>query len=127
MTERVTAPSYNSESVYRFMKRPAYPGQLRLKAWPYLVAPSGANDPEWMTRAISFWQLQAETFGLRFEDDLKLMVDYSSGVIVSAIHVAEVLPGQRRRDHVVPRVAEQRLLERIATDDPAAKKSVLIQ
>jgi hypothetical protein len=103
-------------STYRFMKKPAYVGQLRLKAWPYVIPPRGPNDPEWLRRAIDFWQLQAETYGLRFEPDVQIMVDYQSGVVTTAVHVAEVLPGQRTRDFTTPRVAEQRLKEQVQGD-----------
>ncbi len=126
MTERATDATYNSEREYRYLRKPAYPGQLRLKSWPYLVAPTGPTDPEWLKRATEFWKLQGETFGLRFEDHCHIMVDYASGVVTTAVHVVEVLPGRRSRDYVTPRVAERRLLESLATDDPAAKKIVLI-
>lgn len=117
--KRATAQTFNSERQYRYLKVPAYPGQLRLKTWAYIVAPRGANDPEWLRRVTEFWQLQAETFGLRFEDDVKIMVDYQHGCITTAAHVAEVLPGRRSRDYVTPRVAEQRVLDKMtATDDP---------
>lgn len=127
MSERITAPTYNSERVYRYLRTPAYEGQLRMKTWAYVIPPRGPTDPEWMKRATDFWKLQAETFGLRFEDHCHIMVDYASGCVTTAVHVVEVLPGRRERNYVVPRVAERRLLDSLATDDPAAKKSVLIQ
>lgn len=126
MTERATAQTYNSERCYRYLRTPAYEGQLRLKAWAYVIPPTGPTDPEWMKRATDYWKLQAETFGLRFEDHCHIMIDYASGCVTSAVHVVEVLPGRRSRDYVTPRVAERRVLDSLATDDPAAKKSVLV-
>lgn len=92
-------------NVYRACKRPPYVGQLRIKSWRYFIPPSGAHDPLWVTQAASYWQLQAETFGLRFHDDLTILVDYQLGIVTSALHVAEVLPGRREVDYKVPRVA----------------------
>ncbi len=97
-------------TTYRSLKVPAYKGQLRMKSWRYLVAPNSAADPEWITKAGQIWMLQAETFGLKFEDDMKLAVDYGNGIITTFIHVAEVLPGRREVDFTTPRVAEQRML-----------------
>lgn len=126
--KRATAQTYNSEREYRYRKVPAYPGQLHMKGWAYVIAPKGANDPEWIKRAVEYWQLQAETFGLRYEDDMKLMVDYGTGVVVTAIHVAEVLPGRRSHGYVTPRVAERRLVESMQeTDDPDARPKVVLQ
>lgn len=108
---RATEQAFTGSSVYRYRKHPARPGQLHMKSWRYLVAPQSAGDPEWVTKAIDYWRLQAETFGLRYEDDLKLAVDYEHGIVTTFIHVAEVLPGRRERDYVTPRVAEARLTE----------------
>jgi hypothetical protein len=117
---RATPQTFNGSNTYRYLRKPAYVGQLRMKGWAYVIPPSGAADPEWIKRAKEFWQLQAETFGLRFEDEILLSVDYGSGCVVSAVHVAEILPGRRTRDYATPRVAEKRVLDQLAqSDEPA--------
>jgi hypothetical protein len=98
---------------YRYRRVPAYEGQLHLKTWAFVIAPTGAHDPQWVKKAVEYWQLQAETFGIRYEPDVQIMVDYQHGCVTTAAHVAEVLPGPRTRDYVVPRVAEARLLEKL--------------
>ena len=103
---------------YRFLRHPAYPGQLRLKTWAFVVPPRGPLDPEWQRRAKEFWELQAETFGLKFADDqMHVMVDYQSGCVTTAVHVEEVLPGRRVKDFATPRVAERRVLDRMVRSD----------
>ena len=116
MTERKTAQTFNGSNTYRFMKKPAFVGELRLKTWGYVVAPSGPGDPAWVKRAVDVWQLQAETFGLRFEPDVQILVDYQSGCVTTAVHVAEILPGRRTSDYRVPRVAEKALQDKM-TDE----------
>lgn len=118
MTEAI-APAASSRNVYRYLRTPAYPGQLRLKTWAYVIPPRSASDPEWLTRAVDFWRLQAETFGLKFEPDVQVMVDFQHGCVTTAAHVAEVLPGRRTHDFATPRVAEKRLTDalRIANDE----------
>lgn len=104
-TERATDQTFYGSNHYRYLRKPAHPGQLRLKAWRYLVPPTGANDPQWLTQAASYWQLQAETYGLKFHDDMTLMIDYQRGLVITSIHVERILPGQRDRHYVVPRAA----------------------
>ncbi len=117
MTKRRTAQTFNGSATYRFCKNPPFVGQLRLKTWAYVIAPKGANDPEWIKRAADYWQLQSETYGLRFDDRVDIMVDYGSGCVTTAVHVAEVLPGRRLTNYRTPRVAEKELLDRMVRSD----------
>lgn len=46
-------------------------------------------------------------FGLRYNDDMQIAVDFGAGVVTTAITVAEVLPGRRDRHYRAPRVVEK--------------------
>lgn len=96
-------------SVYRTRKEPARANQLHMKSWRYFEAPSGANDPVWLKRAAEYWQLQAETYGIKYHDDMRVLVNYSLGIVTTMIHVERLLPGQRVDGYTVPRVAAMRV------------------
>lgn len=98
---------FAGSNTYRYLQGEPYRGQLRLKRWAYQIAPESAADPMWLQRAADYWRLQSETYGIKFEDEIGLLVDYELGVIVTSARIAEMLPGKRTRDYVVPRVAEQ--------------------
>jgi hypothetical protein len=97
---------FASRNVYRHRRKPIVPNDLHLKSWRYGVAPASANDPVWIKRCADYWQLQAETYGIRYHDDMAVMVDFGLGIVTTAIHVAEALPGRRTKDFTVARVAE---------------------
>jgi hypothetical protein len=99
-------PTFAGSNTYRYMERPAVRGQLRLKRWAYQIAPESAADPMWVQRAIDYWKLQSETYGIKFDDDINLLVDYELGIVVTSARVVCMMPGIRTRDFVVPRVAE---------------------
>lgn len=105
--KRATEQTFVGSNTYRYLREPAKPGQLRVKHMRYIEAPASAADPVWVERCVRFWQLQAETFGLRFNDDLQIAVDYGAGIVTSAITIAEVLPGRRDRHYRTPRVVEK--------------------
>ena len=96
---------FAGSNVYRALKQPAYRGQLRVKSWRYDIMPSGADDPVWLKRAIDYWLLQQRTFGLKFEDDVQIIVDYTEGIVSTTVHVAGLMPGRREVDFKVPELA----------------------
>lgn len=105
--KRATEQTFVGSNTYRFRRVPAVPGQLHVKSWRYIEAPKSAADRAWVQRCADYWRLQSETFGLRYNDDMQIAVDFGAGVVTTAITVAEVLPGRRDRHYRVPRVAEK--------------------
>lgn len=94
-------------SVYRYTKQPYVVGKLHHKAWSFLIDPSGESDPVWAKRAQDYWELQQETFGVKFSN-FTIAIDWQSRVVVTYAVLEDVLPGERRVDYVVPRVREER-------------------
>lgn len=94
-------------STYRFTKQPYVIGRVHHKAWSYLIPPTGEDDPTWAARAKDYWELQQETFGVKFSN-FTLAIDWRERVVVSYAILEDVLPGERRVDYVVPRVADER-------------------
>lgn len=89
-------------STYRWTAKPLKVGQLRFKTWRYAIAPM-RNDPMWSQRAADYWQLQAETFGFKF-DDVRFTVFPEFSVVETSCRVTEVLPGERVRNFRTDRV-----------------------
>lgn len=94
-------------SVYRTPKRAFEVGKLHHKAWSYLIPPEHDTDPTWAKRAKDYWELQQETFGVKFSN-FTMAVDWEERVVITWAVLVEVLPGERRVDYVVPRVLEER-------------------
>src|SRR5690242_8757284 len=69
-------------SIYRYTKEPYIAGQVRHKAYSFLIDPSGDDDPVWAQRFKDYWELQQETFGVKFSN-FTLAIDWESRVIVS--------------------------------------------
>lgn len=103
--EKVAARA--SGAVYRFSKKPVRIGEVRHKAWSWLVPPTSEIDPVWAARAKDYWELQQETYGLAFSD-FTMVMDWENHVVITFAIVLDVLPGERRVDYVVPRVREER-------------------
>ena len=96
-----------SGAVYRYSKKPVKIGELRHKAWGWLVPPAHDLDPVWSKRCQEFWELQQETYGLVFSN-YTMVMDWEAHVVITYAAVLDVLPGERRVDYVVPRVAAER-------------------
>lgn len=94
-------------SVYRYTKQPYVIGRTHHKAWSYLIEPAGDDDPVWAKRAKDYWELQQETFGVKFSD-FTLAVDWQERVVVTFAILVDVMPGERRVDYVVPRIRDER-------------------
>lgn len=103
--DRVAAQA--SSAVYRFCKKPVRIGEVRHKAWQWLIPPTSEIDPVWAQRCKDYWELQQETYGLAFSD-FTMVMDWESHVVITFAIVLDVLPGERRVDYVVPRVREER-------------------
>lgn len=96
-----------STRIYRTMKRPVTIGKLRHKAWSWLIPPTSDADPVWAKRCQDYWELQQETYGLVFSN-FTMVMDWEEQVVITYAVVLDVLPGERRVDYVVPRIAEGR-------------------
>lgn len=96
-----------STRIYRTMKRPVVIGKLRHKAWSWLIPPTSDVDPVWTKRCQDYWELQQETYGLVFSN-FTMVMDWEEQVVITYAVVLDVLPGERRIDYVVPRVADER-------------------
>jgi hypothetical protein len=94
-------------SIYRYTKKPYVIGRVHHKAWSALLPPEGEYDPVWAKRAKDYWELQQETFGVKFSD-FTMSVDWDAHVVVTYAMLLDVLPGERRVDYVVPRIREER-------------------
>lgn len=85
-------------SVFRKMKNPAKPGDLRSTVWRLaLYTGKERLDPMWQKRAREYWERQGYLFGLVFGDfTLESEIDPVVGpVIVTFCPVLAVLPGER--------------------------------
>lgn len=94
-------------SVYRTPSKEPTKGELRHKVWAYLIEPTSEQDPIWVQRCKDYWELQAETYGWHMSD-FTIAVDWQERVVVTWSVLQDILPGERRPDYVVPRVAEER-------------------
>jgi hypothetical protein len=92
---------------YRYLKNPVRIGQIRHKAYSWLVPPTDEGDPVWAKRFQAYWELQQETYGFKLSN-FTMAIDWDERVIVSYCIVEDVLPGERTVDYVVPRVREER-------------------
>lgn len=84
---------YAKVATYRKMKNPAYVGQLRTKKWRCLVEPKD-GDPMWSQRCRTYWDRQAQIFGLKFSDYRFWYNPYDETLNTTA-QVLEILPGDR--------------------------------
>lgn len=100
---------YAGSAEYRLMRNPAEVGELRIKSWRYLIAPTSSDDPVWMRRVGDYWALQEETYGLRFHEHIDVFIDFEHGLVTSGARVMRVLPGRRTRDYVAPRARGRRV------------------
>jgi len=96
-------------SIYRASKNPGGIGTVRHKAWSYFegLGPTGEDDPIWAKRAKDYWELQQETYGLKFSN-FTLVIDREERVVVTYAVVLGIMPGERRVDYTVPRIADER-------------------
>lgn len=90
---------------FRAMKRPAIPGEVRLKVWRFLIPPTAPDDPEWRARCLQYWALQQETFGVVF-GQCTMEVDWDEMVVITSARVERVLPGERVIGYVAPRARQ---------------------
>lgn len=72
-------------------------GQVRQKHWQCLVPPEGdENLVMWMTRAVEYWVLQGETYGLVMSRPVIMKnLIYGAWVVTTSARVEEILPGRR--------------------------------
>ena len=98
---------FAGSNTYRLMRQPPEIGAIRIKHWRYVVAPDGPEDPVWAKRVGDYWRLQEETYGLRFDDRIDMFIDFQLGLVSSAARIVDILPGQRTKDYVAPRVRER--------------------
>lgn len=100
---RATEQAFTGSNVFRHLRNPAKPGDLRRKAWRYLIAPASADDPVWAQRVADYWTLQGETYGLLFDERVDMIIDFDQGLVLSQARVVRVLPGRRELGYVAPR------------------------
>lgn len=88
---------------YEALKGPAFPGQIRRRAWRWLIRPVSAYDTMWVQRAKEYWLRQERRFGLEF-DVFTMALEPESGAVVTYARVKRVLPGRRvpQRQHEAP-------------------------
>lgn len=107
MQAKVSAESVVHASVYRYTRNPVKIGQIRHKTWSWLLTPDGDYDPAWVKRSKDYWELQQETYGLKFSD-FTLVVDYPTRTVTTWAVLLDVLPGERQIDFTPRRVIEAR-------------------
>lgn len=96
-------------ATYRYTKQPYVIGRLHHKAWQFFegLGPTSEADLIWAKRAKDYWELQQETFGVKFSD-FTLAIDWEDRVVITYAMLLDVLPGERRVDYVVPRIRDER-------------------
>lgn len=107
-----------SGDVYRYSKKPVTIGEIRHKAWQWLIPPTNDADKVWAARCKAYWELQQETYGIVFSD-FTMSMDWEARVVVTYAVVLDVLPGERRVDYVLPRVREERARRQALTGSGA--------
>lgn len=84
-------------TVYRELKSPAYPGQLRSKAWRCLAG-TDEQDPLWVKRCREYWERHEQVYGLKMTN-FAIMIEpdgtLGTDTLVTYAAVREVLPGPR--------------------------------
>lgn len=103
----VVAQTFAGSHTWRRMRNPPVVGDLRVKSWRYLVAPTSGDDPVWAQRVADYWRLQEDTYGLRFDGHIDMFIDFELGAVTSAARIVAILPGQRVADYVAPRARKQ--------------------
>ena len=96
---------------YRYTKNPVRIGQIRHKAWSWLIPPASEHDPVWAQRAKDYWELQQETYGLKLSN-FTISIDWDAKVVLTYVIVLDVLPGERRVDYLLTKVREARAKQR---------------
>jgi len=88
---------------YEELKGPAFPGQIRRRAWRWLIRPVSPYDDMWVRRAKEYWVRQERRFGLEF-DVFTMALEPESDAVVTYARVKRVLPGRRapQRQHEAP-------------------------
>lgn len=100
---------------YRSAKAPFTPGQWRTRHWQPLLPPNGEDDPVWVQRCIDYWELQANTYGVKFSPATMVIRAVERPghpvmiVVSTSAMVLEVLPGPREVDYHVPQVAAMKV------------------
>jgi hypothetical protein len=92
---------------YETMASPAFPGQIRRRAWRWLIRPLSPYDDLWVNRAKAYWQLQERRFGVEF-DVFTMALEPESDAVVTYARVKRVLPGRRvsQRQHEAPQAVQ---------------------
>lgn len=104
MTPAVAAAPVSA--TYRYMRKPAYVGELRVKTWACLIPPTSDSDPVWAQRCKDYWELQQETYGLKFSN-FTMAADCEAGLwyLSTWAVVVGIMPGRRVHGYTAPRVA----------------------
>lgn len=94
-------------NVYRPMKNPTYPGQLRSKTWAIEVylGPGDEHSPIWEKRCREYWQRQGELYGLEMGNFTTAIEppDPATGkpaFLSTWCPVLAILPGERHESMV---------------------------
>lgn len=89
------------------LKSPAFPGQIRRRAWRWLIRPVTPYDDLWVRRAKEYWLRQEKRFGVEF-DVFTMLLDPEREAVVTYARVKRVLPGRRvpQRQHEAPRIIQ---------------------
>ena len=100
----MTVAAQPNSSTFRYCRNPPVIGEVRHKTWACLIAPSGPTDPLWAKRCKDYWELQQETYGLKFSN-FTMDVEFENGLayLTTWAILLDVLPGRRSRDYKAPR------------------------
>lgn len=92
---------------FESLNSPAFPGQIRSRAWRWLLRPGSAYDSMWAQRAKDYWLRQEKRFGIEF-DAFTMLLDPEREAVVTYARVKRVLPGRRvpQRQHEAPRIIQ---------------------
>ena len=105
MTTMHAAPAAPVTTIFRTMKKPAEPGELRSRTWQMPIWQDGREEsnPVWAERAADYWARQMQLFGY-VVGDFTLMADVADGIpiMTTIAPVLAVLPGERVDDYQLP-------------------------
>jgi hypothetical protein len=101
----VAAENVIASSTYRLMKQAPTIGEVRHRVWQYLIEPSSDQDPVWAARCGNYWQLQQETYGLKFSD-FTFVIDWEARCVITFAVLLDVMPGERVAGYKAPRARE---------------------
>lgn len=100
-------PTMQGNDTFEALSSPAFPGQIRRRAWRWLIRPATAYDKLWVERAKAYWLLQEKRFGVEF-DTFTMTLDAESEAVVTYARVKRLLPGRRvpQRRHEAPLIRQ---------------------